>query len=178
VIARRYAAALFDVVEKNGTRERNRTELEGIAKLVADHEELEKVFESPSVPASKKRAVADAILTAAGGTAVELRRLLLMLADHHRLGLVGEISRSFSERAMQASRVMPAEVVTAAPLDADGRAALAAALGRATGSEITITERVDPTIVGGVVARVGSVVFDGSVTRQIERLRQKLLAGA
>jgi F-type H+-transporting ATPase subunit delta len=64
------------------------------------------------------------------------------------------------------------------PLVGGSRAALAAALGRATGSAVTITERVDPGILGGVVARVGSLVFDGSVTHQLEKMRQKLLAEA
>jgi len=57
-------------------------------------------------------------------------------------------------------------------------AALVQALGRATGSDVTMSEQVDPAIIGGVVARVGSVVFDGSVTRQLERLRDRLRAEA
>jgi F-type H+-transporting ATPase subunit delta len=64
--------------------------------------------------------------------------------------------------------------VTAHPLTDGPRAAIVAALGRATGAEVTMTERVDPGLVGGLVARVGSLVFDGSVTRQLERMRQTL----
>ena len=66
--------------------------------------------------------------------------------------------------------------MTAVPLADDSRAALAAALGRAAGAHVTMTERVDPSIIGGVVAKVGSVVFDGSVTTQLARMRQKLVA--
>jgi F-type H+-transporting ATPase subunit delta len=75
---------------------------------------------------------------------------------------------------MELRRVVPAEVVTAMPLDATARDAIASALGRATGAQVTLTERVDPEIVGGLVARVGSLVFDGSLTRQVERLRERL----
>jgi F-type H+-transporting ATPase subunit delta len=60
------------------------------------------------------------------------------------------------------------------PLDQSKRDAIAAALGRATGMQVTLSERVDPEIVGGLIARVGSVVFDGSVLRQVERLRDRL----
>ena len=69
--------------------------------------------------------------------------------------------------------------MTAAPLTDDRRAALARALGQAADCEVTIKERVDASIIGGVVARVGSRVFDGSVLRQVERLKERLVsAGA
>lgn len=178
VVARRYASALFDVVEKSGDLDRAQTDLSRVAETLAGHAELVLVLESPAVPTPKKRALVEAILDAGGGITIEVRRLLLMLADKDRLNVLSEISAAFAERVMRASRVLPADVVTATPLEPEGRAALAAALGRATGGEVTINERVDPTITGGVIARVGGVVFDGSVTRQIERLRQKLLAGA
>jgi F-type H+-transporting ATPase subunit delta len=79
---------------------------------------------------------------------------------------------------MAARNVVTAEVTTAVPLSDAHRTALAAALGKAVDREVTVTERVDPSIIGGVIARVGSVVFDGSVTRQIERMHETLVAGA
>jgi F-type H+-transporting ATPase subunit delta len=79
----------------------------------------------------------------------------------------------------EARRTVEAEVVTASPLTDDRRTALAKALGKAADCEVTIKERVDPSIIGGVIARVGSLVFDGSVQRQVERLKERLVsAGA
>jgi F-type H+-transporting ATPase subunit delta len=100
--------------------------------------------------------------------------LLRLLADRDRLGLLAEVGHAFAERLLELRRVVPAEIVTAVPLGETRRAALAEALARATGRTVTITERVDPAIIGGVVARVGSLVFDGSITRQIERMREQL----
>jgi F-type H+-transporting ATPase subunit delta len=178
-VARRYAGALFDVLHRGGTgMDRARADLDAMAQLVAGHAELRRLFVSPAVAPQKKRAVLEAILGAGGDVMPEIRRLLFVMADRDRLGLIGDVAGAFGERVNAAARVMPAEVTTAVPLPEGSRAALAAALGRATGNQITLTERVDPAIVGGVVARVGSLVFDGSVTRQIERLRQKLLAEA
>jgi F-type H+-transporting ATPase subunit delta len=97
-----------------------------------------------------------------------------MLAERDRLGLLSQLQAVYAERLLEDKKIVPAEVVTASPLSAENRAALGKALGSATGSEVRLTERVDPDIVGGVIARVGSLVFDGSVTRQLERLRQKL----
>ena len=76
---------------------------------------------------------------------------------------------------MLSRRVLPADVVTAVPLDDARRAAVAKALTQAAGCAVTLNERVDPAIIGGMIARVGSTVYDASVTRQLEKMRQQLL---
>ncbi|HET9370083.1 MAG TPA: ATP synthase F1 subunit delta [Vicinamibacterales bacterium] len=177
-IARRYANALYDVTTKNGSVAQARADLSSVAAVVEGHAELTSVFASPAVPLTKKRAILEQILATSSGLSADVYRLLMLLADRDRLTLVGDVARAFEARVMQAERVMAAEVVTAAPLADDRRAALVAALGRATGGTVTLTERVDPSIVGGVVARVGSIVYDGSVTHQLERLKQRLLSEA
>jgi F-type H+-transporting ATPase subunit delta len=178
-IARRYADALIDVVgAKNGEIDRAAEELAAFRDLVENHGELRLVLEAPSVPAQKKRAIVEAVLLAAGATNLEVRRLLLLLADRGRLALLPVVATTVAERVLQAKRIVPAAVVTAVPLGDDRRDALSKALGKATGYDVTITNRVDPSIVGGVVAQVGSIVFDGSVTGQIARMKHRLLAGA
>jgi F-type H+-transporting ATPase subunit delta len=102
--------------------------------------------------------------------------MLTLLADRDRLMHLSAIVTIFEEQAMEANRVVRAELRTAAPLEEDARRQIAAALGRALDRQVTMTERVDPSLVGGFVARVGSMVFDGSVARHLERIRQKLLA--
>jgi F-type H+-transporting ATPase subunit delta len=173
-IARRYAVALFDVASKADVLDAVERDLSALAALVRDHDELRRVIESPTVPAARKRALVDALLTASGGVQDEVARLLRLLADRDRLPILPDVTRAFVARLLDERRLVPAEVVTAAPLGEGRKAALAEALGRATGRTVTITERVDPSIIGGVIARVGSVVFDGSVTRQIERMRDEL----
>jgi F-type H+-transporting ATPase subunit delta len=175
-IARRYAGALFDVVSPSKDVSSVEREIASVSQIVEDHAELKQAFESPAVPAARKRAVLEAVLDAAGGVSPEVRRTLLLLADQDRLPLVGEVAAAFAERVRQARKVVPAEIITAAPLPEARRAALAEALTRAVGLAVMVTERVDPAIIGGVVARVGGVVFDGSVARQIERVREKLLS--
>jgi F-type H+-transporting ATPase subunit delta len=174
-LARRYSGALFDVVRKQGSLESAERDLLAMRDLVAGHDQLRRVLETPAVPMQKKRAVIEAILAKAGLISSEVKRLLLMLADRDRLALLPEIAGTFSERAMAARRVQPAEVVTAVPLDDARRAAVKKALARAAGTEVTLSERVDPSIIGGVIARVGSTVYDASVTRQLEKMRQQLL---
>ena len=174
-IARRYAIALFDVLQRTGDQGRAEQDLEAIRRLFAEHGELAKVFETPAVPASKKRAIVSAVIEAGGDITPQVRRLLLMLAERDRLSLVPDIADAYAERVRQLRRVVTVELTTAMHLPHSQRATLVAALGRAAGADVALTERVDPALIGGVVARVGSVVFDGSVLTQIERMRRRLI---
>jgi len=177
-VSRRYAAALFEVVDKSGQTDRALTDLKALRGLVADHDELRKVFENPAIPHARKKAMLEALLARLGGVCPEVGRLLGLMADRDRLSLIGGVATSFEARVNEARKIMPAEVVTAEPLDDASRLAIAGALKRATGNDVRMSERVDPALVGGVVARIGSMVFDGSVTRQLERLRERLTTGA
>lgn len=174
-VARRYAAALFDVVHATGEAVRAGEELAALANTIDDHAELRQVFETPTVPIAVKTAIMEALLDAAGGVSPEVTRLLVMLAERNRVGVLRDVQAAYAQRLLAAQRVVPAEVVTATPLSDASRSALSRALGAATGGDIRLTERVDPAIVGGVIARVGSLVFDASVTRHLERLREQLI---
>jgi F-type H+-transporting ATPase subunit delta len=175
-VAKRYAAALFDVTHKAGSQEGAGRSLAEFSQLIDGHAELGRVLASPAVPAGVKRDIVSALMDAAGDVPLEVRRMLTLLAERDRLMDLPDVSAAFTQQLMETQRVVQADVVTAVPLSDASRAALTAALGRATGKSVTISERVDPAIVGGVVARVGTFVYDASVTRQLERLRQKLTA--
>jgi F-type H+-transporting ATPase subunit delta len=176
--ARQYASALFDVARREQAVEAVGRDLADVAALVEAHAELRAIFETPLVTPRKKRALIDALLAASGPVRPEVGRLLLMLADRDRLKIIGNLATAYAARVMEAGQSVSADVVTAVPLSAEGQARLADALGAVTGRTVTVNARVDPEIVGGVVARVGSLVFDGSVVRQIERLRERLVADA
>ncbi len=174
-VARRYAGALFDVARRNGSLDRVDEQLGAFTHLLEESGELRRVFETPVVAPAKKRAILDALLERAPEIDGEVRQLLRMLADRDRLMLVRAILAVFHERFRQHRHVLSAEIITAVPLPDSQRASLTAALRRAAGSELTVTEKVDPGILGGVIARIGSVVVDGSVTRQLERMKHQLL---
>ena len=176
--ARRYAAVLFEVVQAKGDLGKVEGELQQFVELVEGHQELQTVLAHPAIPALKKRELIKAILNASPDISPEVRRLLLMLAERDRLGSLRDVASAFTGRLMAHRKVMDAEVVTADTLPGAQRDALARALSAAAGAEVRIKESVDPSIVGGIVARVGSVVYDASLTRQLEKMRQQLLARA
>lgn len=173
-VSRRYAKALFDVAARAGTLDRVERDLAAFRALVTSHAELSRTLENATIPLQKKRAIVDALIEAAGDMSDEVKRLLRLLADRDRLPSLGPLADAFEALLREARKIVPAEIVTASPLGDARRSALAHALGKAMGGEVTLSERVDPEIIGGVVAKVGSLVFDGSVTRQIARMKQRL----
>ncbi len=174
--ARRYAAVLFEVVQSKGDLGKVEGELQSFVALVEGHRELQTVLAHPAIAAAKKRELVEQILSASPDLSGEVKRLLLMLAERDRLGSIGDVSAAFTERLMAHRKVMDAQIVTASALPDGQRAALAQALSSAVGADVRIKESVDPSIMGGIVARVGSVVYDASLTRQLEKMRQQLLA--
>ena len=174
--ARRYAAVLFEVVQAKGDLAKAEGELQSFVSLVEGHRELQTVLAHPAISAAKKRELVETILKAIPDLSGEVRRLLLMLAERDRLGSVRDVAAAFTERLMAHRKVMDAQVVTASALPEGQRDALAKALSSAVGADVRLKESVDPSIVGGIVARVGSVVYDASLTRQLEKMRQQLLA--
>jgi F-type H+-transporting ATPase subunit delta len=174
----RYARALFDVALKEADVQQVGRELAEFARLVAGHEMLARVLTNPALPAAQKRAVVQQLLERSGPMTPVVGKLLLLLADGDRLMLLPDVALAYENRLMEHAQVVRAEVVTAIALPADRVAALQEGLATATGRSVQLDARVDPSIIGGAIARIGSTVFDGSVTRQLEKMKDALIAAA
>lgn len=175
--ATRYARALLDVAVKE------KSDLQGIEQelavfvgLFTEHPTLEKVLLNPAIPVGRKQA-AVAELTARSKTSSILAKLITLLAERDRLVLLRDVLLSYRERLLDYQNVVRAEVTTAVPLAADRTAAIERGLAQRTGRTVTLTTRVNPSIIGGVVARIGSTVYDGSVTTQLQKMKQRLTEG-
>ena len=175
--AGRYARALFDVVLKETPADVDTVEsqLWQLSELFTGNAALAAVMGNPAVPVTKKTAVARAILERAGTLAPQLPKLILMLAERDRLTLLPDIARVYRDRVMDHQKVIRGEVTTAVALAPETLTALAQSLERATGRKIVLETRVDPSIIGGVVTRLGSTVYDGSVTTQLQKMKQSLI---
>jgi F-type H+-transporting ATPase subunit delta len=171
----RYARALFDVARKEGDVQRAGQELTSFTEFVSRHDALAKVFANPAIPSLKKKAVVEQLTARAGSMSPVVRKLLLLLAERDRLVLLPDITAAYQNRLMEHAKVVRAEIVTAIGLPPDRVAALQQGLAQATGRQVQLDSRVDPAIIGGAIARVGSTVYDGSVTTQLARMRQKLV---
>jgi F-type H+-transporting ATPase subunit delta len=174
--AARYARALLDVVVKEANPEQVEQELIAFTDLVARTPQLRKAFSSPAVPTTAKRGIIEQIL-ARMPVSAPLGKLLVMLAEGERLALLADLAPTYSTALREHRKVVQAEVTTAVPLPPEQLAQFETRLAKATGRRVTMTSRVDPSLIGGAVARVGSVVYDGSVATQLEKMRERLERG-
>ena len=174
----RYARALFDISLAEGKDLlQTRQDLTDFAQIVAGSEPLMRALTNPAIPALRKRGVVEQLLARAGTLQPVVVKLLLLLAERDRFALLPEVAQAFDERVMDHQKVIKAEIVSAVALSADTVTELTNGLKRATGRDIQIQTRVDSTLIGGAVARIGGTVYDGSVTRQLERMRDTLAKG-
>jgi F-type H+-transporting ATPase subunit delta len=171
--ALRYARELFEVTWRQGSAAAVADELEAIVGATRNGSDARVLFH-PLVPRAKKAEAVKA-LAAGAGLSKPTAVLLEALVKHHALALLGPIAASFRDRLHQRQGVVRASVTTAAPLPPDKVAALAARLTELAGRRVTLQTQVDPAIIGGVVTQIDSMVYDGSVTRQLARMRQKLV---
>ena len=182
--ANRYARAILEVAVKEAqgvggasavseTLQRIEQELAAFAELFNQHPTLEKVLLNPAVPVPQKRAAVIALTDRAQVLPI-VAKLLVVLAERDRLVLVPDLLAQFRERLLDYQNVVRAQVTTAMPLGTDRAKAIEASLARVTGRTVRLATAVDPTIIGGVVARIGSTIYDGSVTRQLQKMKARL----
>jgi F-type H+-transporting ATPase subunit delta len=173
--ATRYARALLDVAvaEKSDLNLVDR-DLTAFVGLFTEHPTLAKVLLNPAVPVHLKRAAVTELTVRTKLTPV-VAKLLALLAERDRLVLLPELLNAYRESMLDFQKVVRARVTTALPL-APGRAqAIEQSLADVTGGTVLLETSVDPSIIGGVIARIGSTVYDGSVTRQLERMKAQLI---
>jgi F-type H+-transporting ATPase subunit delta len=173
-VANRYARALFDVARhEQMDLSQVEQELAGFARLLADHKPLQKVLLNPAIPVPRKRAAMLEITGLARASSI-VSKLMIMLADRDRLMLLESILAAYRDRLMDHQKVVRAEVTTAAPIDGDRMDAIQQSLKKATGRSVALSTRVDPALIGGIVARIGSVVYDASLATQLEKMKKGL----
>jgi len=176
-VASRYAQALADAVlgpnSKSAPAETT-AELQTFEQMFQTSPELRNMLLSPAVPSIRKRAV---ISRFAG--VVPLSRLttnfLFVLVDHHRIDILGDIRDAFETVLDARLGIVRADVQSATELSPERRQALQAELSRLTGKQVRCSFAIDPNLIGGVLARIGSTVYDGSVRAQLATLRERLV---
>lgn len=171
--ATRYARALLDVSRKEGDPQAAERDLSAFVSLVEDHPPLGRALENPAIPASRKTALVSELLTRLASGQV-VRKLLVMLAERDRMVLLPDLLDEYRRRLMEFQNIVQAKVTSAVPLPEGTVLAIEIAIAERTGRTVSMTAGVDESLLGGVVTRVGSVVYDGSVKRQLEKMKDAL----
>ena len=172
---RGYAEGLFEIARGEGQLDRVERELYQVARSLEGSEELRDALSDPLVPTDRKRGIVGDLL---GGRAADLTVAVIdFVVATGRGRELPDIADGLAKAAAASRAREVAEVRSAIELDEDTVRRLEEALGRATGKQVEVKVVVDPSVVGGIVAKVGDTVIDGSVRRRLDSLRHALRAG-
>ncbi len=178
-VGTRYAKALIEVVMAPGSKIDPKlalAELRAIQELIGGSTVLHNALLSPAISPARKRAVVGRLIEPLGVSRA-VRNFAFVVIDHRRIHSLASMVEAFDILIDERLGFVPGEVASASPLTDSQRASLDVELSRLTGKRTKLNFTIDPALIGGVVARVGSLVYDGSVRGQLERLRVKLANG-
>ena len=169
-----YAEALFRVVQAEGELDRVEDELFRFGKLLETNHELKQVLSDQSIERARRVKILDELLS--GKVSPHTLGLLSFVVEQGRGRQLPQILDELSHLAAESRNSVVAEVRSAIPLDDVQRKELANALSSATGKNVEVKVLVDPSIIGGVVAKIGDTVIDGSIKRRLEQLKEQVRA--
>lgn len=172
-LARRYARAVLEIGTANGNLDKIGADLRSLAKAMRESAELVTVLTNPAIRRADRRRVIDGLLQRIGAE-LHSKNLVYLLLDGERLGSLEAISREVDAMIEAKAGRMSAEITSAKPLDATQLSLIITSLEKLSGKKIAVTRREDPDLLGGVVAKLGDTVYDGSLRTQLRTLRDEL----
>ena len=173
--ANRYAKALFDVVlQEKGDLNKVDHDLQAVVQMMKASPDLARASGFSSTTEAQRRSLMESV-SKAMTLSVPVTKMLVLLARTGKLDLIPDLAAAYQERLLAHQNIVRADVTSAAPLSPEKTKALEESLSKVTGKKVELSVRVDPQLLGGVVARIGSTVYDGSVMTQLQRMRQELV---
>ncbi len=168
-----YAAALFEVARAEGALAVVEEELFKLSDVLAQSDDLRSTLTDTDLPSEKRQEIIQDLLGKAKATPITTSLVSFIVGAGHARDLPGIIS-SLVERAASDRKHAVAEIRSAVPLDEDQRKRLASALSMNLGKEVEVKVHVDPSVLGGLSARVGDVVIDGTVRHRLDQLKETI----
>jgi F-type H+-transporting ATPase subunit delta len=170
----RYARAYAEVAVKNKLNpEKTVAEFQQMADVVSSSRELRNVLQNPAVSREQKLKLLDSIIQHIGATKM-LRNFLAVLIDHRRIGNIGDVLEQFKRELDRRMGIADAKVSSVRELSSAEKKSLEQQLAAITGKTVRATYSQDAGLLGGVLVRVGSTIYDGSVQGRLQRMRQEL----
>lgn len=173
--ANRYARALFDVaLAENADLAKVAQDVDAVVAMMKASPELAMVSGRNSLTDASRQSLMEAVSKAMSLSA-PVSKMLVLLAQSGKLNLWPDLAAAYQQRLLAHQNVVRAEVKSAVPLSPEKTRALEESLSQVTGKKVELSVSVDPDLLGGVVATIGSTVYDGSVRTQLQRMRQELV---
>ena len=175
-VARRYAKALLLIGKEDGQTDAYRKELSGFAGIMEQEEALNQAITNPLYEASGRRNVLLAVVDNLN-ISKTMKSFLLLLFDKGRIGFVDSINEFYQKLADELNGIARASLVSATDLSDDTVEKIRAALSKKTNKEIILEVEKDPALIGGIVTKIGDLVWDGSIKTQLSNMRETLKRG-
>lgn len=174
VIARRWARAVFELGKEGNALARLNADINAFADAYAGSADLKAVLDNPLVAHGTREAIIGEVAERMG-LSETAKGTLRLLAQKRRLGALPAIARQLARFTDEDQNVVRAEVTSAGPLSEDYLSKLRGELEKATGKKVVVTLKLDKSLIGGVVTRIGDRVIDGSVRTRLATFRESLL---
>jgi F-type H+-transporting ATPase subunit delta len=172
-VARRYASALADVVIAQGEERLVQEELIAWAQMVQSNSQLQEAFGNPTIPYEKKQNVLKELISRTKVRQTTANFLQLLLRNQ-RLTELSAVNKRFARVLDERSGVVGAHVISARPVPESAKRSLQERLVAMTGKDVRLSFATDESVIGGMVTRIGSTVYDGSVRNNLQQLGEKL----
>ncbi|MFH1980866.1 MAG: ATP synthase F1 subunit delta [Pseudomonadota bacterium] len=175
-IARRYAKALMLIGQADGNAETYRDELEHITGLIKENSDLELAIRNPLYDAAGRKKVLQSVISTLTLSEV-MRAFLLLVFDKGRIGFLASINDFYKKLADEVKGIARASLVSAVALSSETVEKIRATLSKKTGKDIILEVEQDPSLIGGIVTRIGDLVLDGSIRTQLLNMKESLKRG-
>ena len=172
-VARRYASALADVLRERQDAARVQEELASWEQMITSNALLMEVFSNPTVPYDQKSKVLNELI-ARTRVSTTTANFLKILLKNQRLGELAEVNAKLAQVLDERAGVVSADVASARPVSPSIQASLEDTLRKITGKKVRLSFQTDESLLGGIVTRIGSTIYDGSVRNQLQRLKEEL----
>jgi F-type H+-transporting ATPase subunit delta len=176
IVARRYAKALIRIGQEDGKYEAYGEELKAFGQLWEASPEFRDVMENPIYPKEQRRAIFEAVKEKMGLSPIMVNFIRLLI-DKRRVGYLPEIIRCYEKLSDEVAGRLRATVTSAVPLDEASLKAIQEKLEEMTGRKVLLSVQEDPRLIGGVVTKIGDILYDGSIRTQLENLKETLMKG-
>jgi F-type H+-transporting ATPase subunit delta len=174
-LAQVYGRSLFEVAREQDKLDLLREQLGQFADAVKDNRDLQLFFFSPYFSSKEKQAALEKVLE---GADERLLSFLELLIENHRMPVIFRIRREYDRLWEQENKLLPVVLTSAVELDGETTESLSKSIGERTGRTVTLTTRVEPDILGGIVVQVGNSILDASIRNRLEQLRTHVAQGA
>jgi F-type H+-transporting ATPase subunit delta len=174
-LARVYARALFEVAREQGNLDVLREQLGQLADALHDNRQLAVFFFSPYFSTTEKQQALGGVLD---GADVSFLNFLSLLIENHRMPIIFRVRQQYERLWEEENRMLPVEITSAVALDQKTTEELGRTIGERAGRHVTLSSRVDPDILGGIILRVGNSILDASIRNRLEQLRRHVAQAA